>query len=144
MSDAQKAHELKQGDQNSVNTNDVVFDCPFCHKSLVVDKIAAGHDLNCPTCGKTVKVPEIHRVVTLQEAPETKGLQAKPAWEQEMISIESALGETRNQREEAGNFYKKHVSEANRQKLRLEKLDIKLKELDTRKKAILAEHPPKK
>lgn len=127
----------------SVTASDVVFDCPHCHKSLVVDAVAAGHELDCPKCGKTVKVPVTNKVMSLQDAPETKGLQAKPAWEQELISIESALGETRNQREEAGNFYKKHVSEANRQKLRIEKLDAKLKELDTRKKAIVAEHPHK-
>jgi hypothetical protein len=140
MSDPQ-AHELIKDHPSSIGLNDVVFDCPSCQKSLVVSKIAAGHELECPLCGKNVQVPETNRVVTLAEAPETQELQAKPQWQQELISIESSLAETKNQREEAGNFYKHHFSEASRQKLRIEKLDARLKELQTKKAAILKDHP---
>jgi hypothetical protein len=138
---AEKAHELVPNDPQSVGENDIVFDCKHCNKSLVIDRVAAGHNLDCPTCGKSVTVPEVHKVVSLAEAPETEKLKSKPAWEQELVSIDSALKESKNQREEAGNFYKHHCSEANRQKLRIDKLDVKLKELETRKAQIQKEHP---
>jgi len=169
MSDSQKAHELVHNDPDSVGEKDVVFDCLSCGKSLVVDRVAAGHALSCPQCGKEVKVPEAHRVVTLAEAPETQKLQAKPEWEQELISIESAIKETRHQREEAANFHRHHaseanrlevriekkdpglgkdaadshkhqVSEANRQRQRMERLDARLKELEARRAGIHSEH----
>lgn len=127
----------------SIGANDVVFKCPSCQKDLVVDKVAEGHTLDCPMCGKPTEVPKSHKVVSLAEAPETHLLQKKPIWEQELISLDSAIKEIRNQREEAGNLYKSHVSEANRQKLRIEKLDAKLKELEARKVSIQSEHPKK-
>jgi vacuolar-type H+-ATPase subunit I/STV1 len=132
MSD--EIHQL--GKEEKISENDIVFDCPSCHKSLVVDVVAAGHALDCPNCKTNVTVPKIHKVVGLSEAPETQQLQSKPQWEQELISLEAALKEIRHQREEAGNFYKKHASEANRQQLRMEKLDAKIKELEDRKEKV--------
>jgi hypothetical protein len=133
------AHGLTPNE--AVGENDIVFNCPSCQKSLVIDKVAEGHSLDCPMCGKSIEVPKRHKVVTLAEAPETKTLQAKPAWEQDLIAMESSIKEIRNQREEAGNSLKKIVSEANRLKLRIEKLDAKLKDLEVRKAAIRTEHP---
>jgi DNA repair exonuclease SbcCD ATPase subunit len=141
MSDAQKPHELDSHDPKAVGASDIVFDCPACHKSLVVDHIAAGHEMPCPVCGKTVKVPVEHHVVTLSEAPETQKLQAMPEWRQQLIAIEGSLKEAQHQRQEAGNFYKQHLSEANRQKLRMDKLDARIKELETQRAAIKAQHP---
>ncbi len=141
MSDPQKAHELAAGHREDIGDNDIVFDCPECHKNLAVDLIAAGHELDCPSCGKKIMVPQKNRVVTLAEAPETADLLAKPQWEQSLMSVESAIKETDHQRQEAGNFYKHHFSEANRQKMRIDKLDAKLKELHSRRNALQKEHP---
>ena len=120
----------------------------------------------------SVEVPKEHRVVTLAEAPETRELQAKPQWEQELLAAEGALRESRHQRQEAGNFYRQHaseanrlqlrmekkdpglgadagntyqqyVAEANRQRARIEKLDAKIKELEARRTSIRAAHPAK-
>jgi len=121
MNDDQDLHELVPGDPGSVGEKDVVFDCPSCGKSLVVESGACGQKLNCPECGKPVLVPERHRVVTLAEAPETQKIQAMPQWKQEVLSVESAIREHRHQREEAGNLYRHHASEANRLELRIEK-----------------------
>ena len=117
------------------------FNCPACHQDLALNNLEAGKAAACPHCGASLAIPEEHQVVTLAEAQETKNLLSKLAWEQELLSIESALRETHHQRQESGNFYKQHVSEANRQKLRIEKLDAKLKELEARKLAIQLEHP---
>jgi hypothetical protein len=132
---SQNPHELAPNDPHSVTDQDLVFECPECHKSLVVDKVAAGHDLNCPVCSKPIKVPAASRVVGLSESPETKQLQAKPAWEQELISIQSALGETMNQRKEAGNQFNHRCSEANRLKVQMDKMDAKPQEADKAQRA---------
>ncbi len=142
VSDPSQAHRLDPNVPDSIGLDDVVFDCPACHKSLVVDKVAVGHALACPSCGAEVKVPEPHRVVTLAEAPETKSMEARPAWERDLIALESAIKETGHQRQEAGNFYKHHMSEASRQQLRIERLDARLKELTTKRDALRVQHPP--
>ena len=142
MSDANQAHAFDPAHPEEVSARDVVFNCPTCHKSLVVDGVAAGHTLPCPSCGATLTVPSPTRVVTLAEAPETAALEAKPAWERELLGIEASMRETRHQREEAGNFHKHHLSEANRQQLRMERLDQRLRELDGRAAALRAQHLP--
>ncbi|MDD2709050.1 MAG: hypothetical protein PHV34_13775 [Verrucomicrobiae bacterium] len=134
-------HELNAGNPQDVASRDIVFDCPSCHKSLVVDQVAAGHQVPCPKCGQNIPVPQVHRVVTLDEAPETGKIQAMPQWKQDLIHIEASLKEASHQRQEAGNQFNQHVSEANRLKLRIEKLDARLKELQTQRDAIKAAHP---
>ena len=65
------------------------------------------------------------------------------SWQQELVTIESALHEVNHQRQEAGNAYRHHYSEASRFKLRVEQLDAKRKELEARREAIQKEHSPK-
>lgn len=140
MDDSQQPHQLTPKDPQS-GKNDLIFDCPACHKSLVIPPEAAGHHVICPLCTQKILVPERHRVTTLAEAPETQALQSLPAWKQELVTIESSLRELTNQRQEAGNHFKHHSSEVNRLQLRIEKLDGKLQDLQKRKQAIAAEHP---
>ena len=40
-----------------IRDTDIVFDCPHCHKSLVIDYRGAGLQINCTGCGKPVLVP---------------------------------------------------------------------------------------
>ena len=44
-------------DPNEVRETDVVFDCPFCGKSLAIDVRGAGLIIACPDCGEQVQVP---------------------------------------------------------------------------------------
>ncbi len=37
---------------------DIAFKCPHCHQDLEVDATAAGQQINCPACSKTLKIPE--------------------------------------------------------------------------------------
>lgn len=149
---------------------EILFECGGCHKAIKADRATAGQVVGCPHCGQNTTVPRPHRVVTLAEAAETQQLQSKPVWEQELIAIEAALREISNQRQEAGNFYKHHASETNRLQWRIEKkdpnitpamrdecrkhladalrykermgtLDARRKEYESRKAAIVAEHP---
>lgn len=40
-----------------ISANDVIFECPFCTKSLAIDRRAAGMAIVCPDCGNEVVVP---------------------------------------------------------------------------------------
>jgi hypothetical protein len=37
---------------------DVIFNCPHCEQELAVDSSGAGAELNCPSCGETITIPE--------------------------------------------------------------------------------------
>jgi DNA-directed RNA polymerase subunit RPC12/RpoP len=42
---------------------DVVFNCPKCEQELAVDSAGAGSEINCPTCGETIIIPQPEGVV---------------------------------------------------------------------------------
>jgi DNA-directed RNA polymerase subunit RPC12/RpoP len=44
-------------DDGAVTASDIVFDCPACGKSLVVDEAAEGMIVDCPQCRTNVIVP---------------------------------------------------------------------------------------
>ena len=41
----------------AIRDTDIVFDCPHCGKSLVIDYRGAGLQINCSECGESVLVP---------------------------------------------------------------------------------------
>ena len=51
-----------------VNPNDIVFECPSCQKSMVIDRAAEGASVNCPKCETPVVVPPYAKPE--EEAPE--------------------------------------------------------------------------
>lgn len=44
-------------DAAEIRDTDIVFDCPHCGKSLVIDYRGAGLQINCSECGDSVLVP---------------------------------------------------------------------------------------
>lgn len=40
-----------------IRDTDIVFDCPYCGKNLVIDYRGAGLQINCSECGQSVLVP---------------------------------------------------------------------------------------
>ena len=44
-------------DGAEIRDTDIVFDCPHCGKSLVIDYRGAGLQINCSECGESVLVP---------------------------------------------------------------------------------------
>ena len=46
-----------QQSATEVRDTDIVFDCPFCGKSLCIDYRGAGLTIPCTDCGKLVEVP---------------------------------------------------------------------------------------
>jgi len=47
----------KQNDAADIRDTDIVFDCPYCGKTLVIDYRGAGLQIECSDCGKSVLVP---------------------------------------------------------------------------------------
>ncbi len=37
---------------------DVIFNCPKCEQELAVDSSGAGSEINCPSCGELITIPE--------------------------------------------------------------------------------------
>ena len=37
---------------------DIVFNCPHCEQELAVDNSGAGSEIQCPSCGETITIPE--------------------------------------------------------------------------------------
>jgi len=48
---------------------DIIFNCPFCNKSLAIDLRGAGLMVTCPDCGRDVQVPAPAPGDTLEEVP---------------------------------------------------------------------------
>lgn len=44
-------------DSTEIKETDIIFDCPYCGKSLAIDYRGAGLMIPCMDCGKTVEVP---------------------------------------------------------------------------------------
>ena len=49
--------ELQSADSTEIRDTDIVFDCPHCGKSLVMDYRGVGLQVDCPACGTPVLVP---------------------------------------------------------------------------------------
>ena len=52
---AEKETEGRQGAE--IRDTDIVFDCPHCGESLVIDYRGAGLQIDCTHCSKSVLVP---------------------------------------------------------------------------------------
>lgn len=44
-------------DPNEVRDSDIVFNCPYCEKSLAIDCRGAGLTITCPDCANKIQVP---------------------------------------------------------------------------------------
>jgi predicted nucleic acid-binding Zn-ribbon protein len=44
-------------DTSEIKDTDIIFDCPYCGKSLAIDYRGAGLVIPCTDCGKPVEVP---------------------------------------------------------------------------------------
>ena len=42
---------------------DVIFNCPKCEQELAVDSSGAGSEIECPSCGESIVIPEPDTVV---------------------------------------------------------------------------------
>jgi hypothetical protein len=52
---------------------DIIFNCPECQQELAVDNSGAGTEIDCPTCGVKITVPQAPRPSTAAPAPPEAG-----------------------------------------------------------------------
>ena len=48
---------------------DIIFNCPECQQELAVDNSGAGSEIDCPTCGGKIMVPQAPRPNAAPPAP---------------------------------------------------------------------------
>ena len=67
-----------------IRETDVVFACPYCEKSMVIDQQASGLMVTCPDCKEEVIVPRVSQI-----QPDHGGIQLTP--DQRIESLTHAL-----------------------------------------------------
>ena len=117
----------------TVTTSDILFECPSCGKSLVVDEAAEGMIIDCPQCRTNVIVPPRSTVSAPPPSPVLK-VESKPIAECKSaaanISPEKRLGvlagqlkEIQSQRTEVSSRIATRLNEVNRDLVMLARLD---------------------
>src|SRR5258708_516791 len=80
-----------KSDEIVVTNQDILFDCPACGKSLVVDVSAEGMIVDCPQCRTNVIVPPRS---TPRSEPPASVTRAVPSKEETKAAAETASGST--------------------------------------------------
>lgn len=60
---------------------DVIFNCPKCEQELAVDSSGAGSEIECPSCGESIVIPEpevVPKVTGQPEAPPAGRMEPHP------------------------------------------------------------------
>jgi DNA-directed RNA polymerase subunit RPC12/RpoP len=60
---------------------DVIFNCPKCEQELAVDSTGAGTEINCPSCGEAIVIPQPELVVNrpgVNQAPGAARVEVHP------------------------------------------------------------------
>ena len=130
-----------------ISMQDILFECPACGKSLVVDEAATGLTVECPKCHINVIVPPREHSVQSPPAPTLSSATAAPKSTpaptgagasklDEMLArltgLSSQLKELQTQRTELSNRIASRSNEMNRD-------FVMLARLDTSQQQVLAE-----
>jgi hypothetical protein len=104
-----------------IGPNDVVFDCPACHKSMVVDGSGAGLSVECPGCAAQVIIPP-----KPDKKPDKTAVPPPPppaGVDPRLLSLFSKLKELQTQRIEVGANIASRLNDINRQMVILSRLE---------------------
>ena len=52
---------------------DIIFNCPKCEQELEVDSTGAGSEIDCPSCGETIVIPQVGTKGTRTTGGDTSG-----------------------------------------------------------------------
>jgi predicted Zn finger-like uncharacterized protein len=99
-------------------SGDIVFACPHCSTSFVVDAAAAGMTLDCQKCGKPTTVPE---ATTVEAAAEVAV---------KISEIQHQLKENESQRTEITGYINQLSIQLHRWQLRLQSLNERQQKLE--------------
>ena len=120
-----------------ISTNDILFECPSCGKSLVVEEDAEGLIISCPKCQTSVIVPPRQDKSAL--GPPPQATRAHPATEEKpgvvkpqgvevlpqkrLAALADQLKEMQTQRTEISNRIASRLNEVNRDLVMLARLE---------------------
>lgn len=107
-----EANASAPDEEETIRDTDIVFDCPHCGHSLVIDNRGAGLVISCVNCGNEVQVPipEGMDISDLDQEPENLQLQLRTlrtallkaeSRERELQKLVAALTERRSTLEKA-------------------------------------------
>ena len=118
----------------AITSRDIIFECPACGKSLVVDEAAQGLIVDCPQCRMNVVVPPrrasstpFARSQPASASHSTVASEAKPsagpakdghpelaALQERLMALGNQLKELQTQRTEINNRLASRINEVNR------------------------------
>jgi DNA-directed RNA polymerase subunit RPC12/RpoP len=125
-------------DEVVISSNDILFECPSCGKSLVVDESAEGLIVDCPQCQSNVIVPPKQTKPVLAPPPQTTRARVskeepKPAAakldggelsaQKRMSVLADQLKELQAQRTEVANRIASRLNDVNRDLVLLARLE---------------------
>lgn len=120
-----------------IGPRDIVFDCPACHKNLVVDEAAEGLTVDCPSCANKVIVPpKTQKTPAAPPPPPPAGVDPR------LLALGSKLKELQTQRTEISNNIAARLNEMNRQMVMLARLETSHQQVLQEWNKVLAELKP--
>src|ERR1041385_3701082 len=133
--------ESKPADDSpvTVGVRDIMFECPACGKSLVVDEAAAGLIVDCPQCHinvivppKTTPPPTSAQLKPAGLPPEPKASAAATDYAAERLAaLGNQLKELQTQRTEINNRIAARLNELNRDLVLLARLETSQQQVFT-------------
>ncbi len=139
---ARKDNFVQQTGEADVSSRDILFECPSCGKSLVVDESAEGLIVDCPQCQTNVIVPPrtLSAAVKAEAPPEpVVASLTKPAEKVGSIDVAtlhrrldqltSQLKELQTQWTEVTSRIASHINEVNRDLVGLARLETSHKQI---------------
>lgn len=109
-----------------ISPRDILFECPACHKSLVIDEAAQGMIVDCPQCHTNVIVPPKSTAPAPVAPAPTAPAEAPKAAEtsltdaiNRLVTLGNQLKELQTQRTEIATNVAARLNEINRQMVML-------------------------
>jgi DNA-directed RNA polymerase subunit RPC12/RpoP len=131
-----------------IGPHDIVFECPSCGKSLVVEDKAEGLVVPCPRCSASVIVPPREKALPVAKPavkPVPVTVPVRPAAPvlsgsvpDRLAGLLHQLKEMQTQRTEIGNRVATHLNEVTRDLVALSRLDATQQELVTQWAQVVA------
>jgi hypothetical protein len=148
---------MKQSEEKSlvtVTTRDIIFECPACSKSLVVDEAAEGQIVDCPQCRINLIVPPKPIIASAPppSSSATSGVIAAASsldaridttrlieLKQRLSALGNQLKELQTQRSEVNNRFASRINEINRDLLMMARIDTSQQQLLSEWQQVIAQ-----
>jgi DNA-directed RNA polymerase subunit RPC12/RpoP len=131
-------HTTGKVDEVGISVRDILFECPSCGKSLVVDESAEGLIVDCPQCQSNVIVPPKQSKSVLAPPPQTTRARvskeeikpaaakldsADPSVQKRLGVLADQLKELQAQRTEVANRLASRMNDINRDLVLMARLE---------------------